>query len=72
MFIVKLNTMKKLVIILVCFPIIGFGQIIKIKPTALLLGDLSIFYETEIVNKHRNTEIWKTNLNNKWELINSI
>ena len=26
----------------------------------------------EIVNKHRNTEIWKTNLNNKWELINSI
>ena len=26
----------------------------------------------KIVNKHRNTEIWKTNLNNKWELINSI
>ncbi len=26
----------------------------------------------EIVNKHRNKEIWKTNINNKWELINSI
>ncbi len=28
------------------------------------------FYE--IVDKHRNQEIWKTGLNNKWELINSI
>ena len=28
------------------------------------------FYE--IVDKHRNHEIWKTGLNNKWELINSI
>ena len=26
----------------------------------------------ETVNKHRNTEIWKSNINNKWELINSI
>jgi len=26
----------------------------------------------KIVNKHRNTEIWKSSLNNKWELINSI
>ena len=26
----------------------------------------------EIVNKHRNKEIWKTNINNKWELISSI
>jgi N-acetyl sugar amidotransferase len=26
----------------------------------------------EIVNKHRNTEIWKINIDNKWELINSI
>ncbi len=26
----------------------------------------------EIVNKHRNHEIWKTGRNNKWELINSI
>lgn len=25
-----------------------------------------------IVNKHRNNEIWRTNRNNKWELINSI
>ena len=44
---------------------IGFGQkseatefkkqIIKIKPSALLLGDLSVFYEREIVNKHSLT-----------------
>ena len=26
----------------------------------------------EIVDKHRNNEIWKTGLKNKWELINSI
>jgi len=26
----------------------------------------------EIVDKHRNKEIWKSNINNKWELINSI
>ena len=26
----------------------------------------------EIINKHRNKEIWKTSINNKWELINSI
>ncbi len=26
----------------------------------------------KIVNKHRNEEIWKTGLSNKWELINSI
>ena len=26
----------------------------------------------EIVNKHRNQEIWKSGINNKWELINSI
>ena len=26
----------------------------------------------EIVNKHRNSEIWKTGKNNKWELINKI
>ena len=26
----------------------------------------------EIVNKHRNSEIWKSNIKNKWELINSI
>ena len=26
----------------------------------------------EIVNKHRNNEIWKSSRNNKWELINSI
>ena len=26
----------------------------------------------EIVNKHRNLEIWKSGINNKWELINSI
>ena len=57
--------MKKLLLILLCLPMIGFGQnseatslkkqIIKIKPTALLLGDLSVFYEREIVNKHSLT-----------------
>ena len=26
----------------------------------------------EIVNKHRNLEIWRSGINNKWELINSI
>jgi len=26
----------------------------------------------DIVNKHRNHEIWKPGINNKWELINSI
>ena len=26
----------------------------------------------KIVNKHRNSEIWETSLNNKWRLINSI
>ena len=25
-----------------------------------------------IVDKHRNPEIWKSNLKNQWELINSI
>ena len=57
--------MKKLLLILLCFPMIGFGQnseatalkkqIIKIKPSALLLGDLSVFYEREIVDKHSFT-----------------
>ena len=59
------KTMKKLLLILLCLPMIGFGQeseatefkkqIIKIKPSALLLGDLSVFYEREIVNKHSLT-----------------
>ena len=26
----------------------------------------------EIVNKHRNNEIWKSNINNQWELINPM
>ena len=57
--------MKKLLLILLCVPLIGFGQkseatvlkkqIIKIKPSALLLGDLSVFYEREIVNNHSLT-----------------
>jgi len=57
--------MKKLLIILLCLPIIGFGQdteatesnkqIIKIKPSSLILGDLSISYEREIVDKHSLT-----------------
>ena len=57
--------MKKLLLILLCLPMIGFGQdseatepnkqIIKIKPIPLLLGDLSVSYEREIVNKHSLT-----------------
>ncbi len=34
--------------------------------------DLSEDEFEKIVNKHRNNEIWKTSLNNQWELINSI
>ena len=34
--------------------------------------DLSEEEFEKIVNKHRNDEIWKSGLNNKWELINSI
>lgn len=38
----------------------------------LLFLDLNEDEFEEIVNKHRNDEIWKTGLSNKWELINSI
>jgi len=34
--------------------------------------DISNDQFEEIVNKHRNQEIWKSGINNKWELINSI
>ena len=57
--------MKKLLLVLLALPLIGFGQspeatesnkqIIKIKPSSLLLGDLSISYEREIVDKHSLT-----------------
>jgi len=57
--------MKKLLLILLCLPFIGFGQntedtksikqIIKIKPSSLLLGDVSLSYEREILNKHSLT-----------------
>ena len=34
--------------------------------------DLSKDKFEEIIDKHRNKEIWKTSINNKWELINSL
>ena len=34
--------------------------------------DLSNEKFDEIINKHRNQEIWKTGINNKWQLINAI
>jgi hypothetical protein len=34
--------------------------------------DLDINQFKNFVDKHRNSEIWKSNINNKWELINSI
>ena len=45
--------MKKLLLILLCLPIIGFGQlantqIIKIEPSSLLFGELSLAYEIEL------------------------
>jgi len=55
---------KKLLLILLCLPMIGFGQlipiesqsqIIKINPSFLLLGDISLSYEREILNKHSLT-----------------
>ena len=34
--------------------------------------EIDKFEFEEIVNKHRNEEIWKSSLNNKWELKNKI
>ena len=34
--------------------------------------DLNMDEFNEIVDKHRNNEIWKSSVNNKWELINTI
>ncbi|MDC3010492.1 N-acetyl sugar amidotransferase [bacterium] len=34
--------------------------------------DLSSDKLEDIINKHRNKEIWRTSINNKWELINSL
>ena len=57
--------MKKLLIILLFLPMISLGQklvdtaskkhMIKVKPSALLLGDLSVFYERELFNSHSLT-----------------
>ena len=51
--------MKKLLIILLFLPMYGLGQdqknIIKIKPTSLLLGDFSLSLEREIINRHSIT-----------------
>ena len=34
--------------------------------------DINMNEFNEIVDKHRNNEIWKSSVNNKWELINTI
>ncbi|MDA9753179.1 N-acetyl sugar amidotransferase [Candidatus Pelagibacter sp.] len=34
--------------------------------------DINMDEFNEIVDKHRNNEIWKSSVNNKWELINTI
>ena len=51
--------MKKILIILLFLPMFGIGQdqknIIKIKPTSLLLGDFSLSLEREIINRHSIT-----------------
>jgi len=47
------------------FPSDDFGEVLE------FLGLNEENFE-KIVNKHRNNEIWKSSLNNKWELINSI
>ena len=44
----------------------------KYFKTVLKYLDISEFEFEEIVNKHRNQEIWKTNKKNKWELIGKI
>lgn len=47
------------------FPKLDFNEILNYL-------DITSDQFEEIVNKHRNKEIWKSNINNKWELINSI
>tara|TARA_B100001093_G_C26845217_1_gene1022426 strand:- start:784 stop:1881 length:1098 start_codon:yes stop_codon:yes gene_type:complete len=47
------------------FPELDFDEILSYL-------DITSDQFEEIVNKHRNKEIWKSNINNKWELINSI
>lgn len=47
------------------FPELDFDEILNYL-------DITSDQFEEIVNKHRNKEIWKSNINNKWELINSI
>ena len=47
------------------FPEDDFDEVLKFL-------DINQNQFEEIVNKHRNQEIWKSGLNNKWELTNSI
>lgn len=47
------------------FPENNFDEVLKFL-------DINQNQFEEIVNKHRNQEIWKPGMNNKWELINSI
>ena len=47
------------------FPTKNFNEVLKYL-------NLSEDQFTSIVDKHRNQEIWKVNLDNKWSLINTI
>ena len=47
------------------FPVEDFNEVLNYL-------DISKDNFQEIVDKHRNNEIWKSSINNKWELINSI
>ena len=47
------------------FPEDDFGEVLEYL--AINMNEFN-----NIVDKHRNNEIWKTSVNNKWELINTI
>ena len=47
------------------FPKDDFNEVLKYL-------DINQDQFEEIVNKHRNQEIWKSGINNKWELVNSV
>ena len=38
----------------------------------IALGEKYYLIFQEIINKHRNQEIWKSGRNNQWELINNL
>ena len=47
------------------FPVDDFDEVLKYL-------DIDTEEFNEIVDKHRNNEIWKSSVNNKWELVNTI